>query len=199
MLSRVTTLFDFIWNASDSFFFALFATSFPSRVFHHEGAFLSREIQNETSIYFLWKYQLYLSSVLGLQVTFVSVQWQNQKVFGVDNRITISSGLQAACVPHILSGNDVIIAAETGSGKTHGYLVPLTNKLCATSERSAHDADQLPSKPPAISLVLCPNVMLCEQVVEMANSLCDDHGKPLLKVSSVCGRQVSLFLTMVII
>ncbi|MQL92017.1 hypothetical protein Taro_024633 [Colocasia esculenta] len=99
------------------------------------------------------------------------------------------SVVQAACIPHILSGNDVILAAETGSGKTHGYLVPLFNKLCTISEQSADDTDQVPSKFSGISVVLCPNVMLCEQVVEMANSLCDDLGNPLLKVSSVCGRQ----------
>lgn len=49
---------------------------------------------------------------------------------------------------------------------------------------------------PGVAVVLCPNVMLCEQVVEMANSLCDDQGNHLLKVSAVCGRQVSLFLQM---
>ncbi|CAA6670613.1 unnamed protein product [Spirodela intermedia] len=86
--------------------------------------------------------------------------------------------IQAASIPHILSGNDVVIAAETGSGKTHGYLVPLFQKLLAVSEQSV-----------GVAVVLCPNVMLCEQVVEMANSLCDDQGNRLLKVSSVCGRQ----------
>uniref|UniRef100_A0A1D1Z3G9 ATP-dependent RNA helicase n=1 Tax=Anthurium amnicola TaxID=1678845 RepID=A0A1D1Z3G9_9ARAE len=97
--------------------------------------------------------------------------------------------IQAACIPHIFSGNDVIIAAETGSGKTHGYLVPLFHKLCSLSEQSTDGSDQLPPKPSAFSLVLCPNVMLCKQVVEMANFLCDDQGKPLLKISTVCGQQ----------
>ncbi|PWA46732.1 DNA/RNA helicase, DEAD/DEAH box type, N-terminal [Artemisia annua] len=40
-----------------------------------------------------------------------------------------------------------------------------------------------------MSLVLCPNVMLCEQVVRMANCICDDNGEPLLRVAAVCGRQ----------
>ena len=86
-------------------------------------------------------------------------------------------------MPQILSGNDVIIAAETGSGKTHGYLVPLFEKLLSTSERS----EDL-----AIAVVLCPNVMLCEQVVEMGNSMRDSDGNPLLKISAVCGRQVRI-------
>ncbi|KAJ6689007.1 hypothetical protein OIU85_005425 [Salix viminalis] len=40
-----------------------------------------------------------------------------------------------------------------------------------------------------LSLVLCPNVLLCDQVVRMASGLCDDDGHPLLKVAAVCGRQ----------
>ena len=43
-----------------------------------------------------------------------------------------------------------------------------------------------------MSLVLCPNVMLCEQVVRMANSLCGDNGEPLLRAAAVCGKQVEL-------
>ncbi|KAL7589064.1 hypothetical protein Lser_V15G40399 [Lactuca serriola] len=34
--------------------------------------------------------------------------------------------VQAVSLPPILHGNEVVVAAETGSGKTHGYLVPVT-------------------------------------------------------------------------
>lgn len=101
------------------------------------------------------------------------------------------SGLQAASIPTILSGNDVVVAAETGSGKTHGYLVPLMDKLCgAMGDSSSTLADQETTQHHQLSLVLCPNVMLCDQVVRMANCLCNDDGEPLLKVAAVCGRQV---------
>ncbi|KAL6013561.1 hypothetical protein ACLOJK_004059 [Asimina triloba] len=90
---------------------------------------------------------------------------------------------QAACVPSILSGKDVVVAAETGSGKTHGYLVPLFEKLCApTDPPGISDDTQVCAQPHKLLLVLCPNVMLCEQVVRMANCLCSSHGEPLLKV-----------------
>lgn len=85
----------------------------------------------------------------------------------------------------------MVVAAETGSGKTHGYLVPLFDKQCRTSDNSAETvADRGLSQPYRISLVLCPNVMLCEQVVRMANCLGGDNGEPLLKVAAICGRQV---------
>ena len=84
-----------------------------------------------------------------------------------------------------------MVAAETGSGKTHGYLLPLIDKLCRTPDNSVDTlADQGLSQPHQISLILCPNVMLCEQVVRMANCVCDDSGEPLLTVAAVCGRQV---------
>ncbi|OIT36391.1 PREDICTED: DEAD-box ATP-dependent RNA helicase 22 [Nicotiana attenuata] len=125
-----------------------------------------------------------------------SVSWTSLGVSDTLSRALSSIGLhrpsliQATCIPSILSGADVVVAAETGSGKTHGYLVPLIDKLCQLSDNSGAIADQDVRKHHRLSLVLCPNVMLCEQVVRMANSLCNDSGKPLLGVAAVCGRQV---------
>ncbi|XP_047048177.1 DEAD-box ATP-dependent RNA helicase 22-like [Lolium rigidum] len=96
--------------------------------------------------------------------------------------------VQAACIPHVLSTNDVIVAAETGSGKTHGYLVPLIEKLCSKSSSTVDDDPQnVAAGTDNVVLVLCPNVMLCEQVVFMANSLLDVSGEPLKRAAAVCG------------
>ncbi|KAH0668927.1 hypothetical protein KY289_023420 [Solanum tuberosum] len=125
-----------------------------------------------------------------------SVSWTSLGVSESLSRALSSIGLhrpsliQAACIPSILSGVDVVVAAETGSGKTHGYLVPLIDKLCQISDSSGAIAGQDVRKHNRLSLVLCPNVMLCEQVVRMANSLCNDSGTPLLSIAAVCGRQV---------
>lgn len=98
--------------------------------------------------------------------------------------------VQATCIPHILSGADTVIAAETGSGKTHGYLVPLIDRLGRTPDNSEEAlTDEVLKKSRRVSLVLCPNVMLCEQVVRMANGLCNQTGEPLLSVAASCGRQ----------
>lgn len=91
----------------------------------------------------------------------------------------------------------MVVAAETGSGKTHGYLVPLIDKLCQISDSSGAITGQDARKHNRLSLVLCPNVMLCEQVVRMANSLCNDSGTPLLSIAAVCGRQVSILIVIV--
>ncbi|KAJ4959723.1 hypothetical protein NE237_019633 [Protea cynaroides] len=126
-----------------------------------------------------------------------SVSWKSLGVSDQLSRALSNAGLhkpslvQAACIPCVFSGKDVVVAAETGSGKTYGYLVPLMDKLCSTfgSARDG-DSDQMSSQTQGLSLVLCPNVMLCEQVVRMANSLRDDNGELLLRVASVCGRQL---------
>nr|AKF43356.1 DEA(D/H)-box RNA helicase family protein [Francoa sonchifolia] len=100
------------------------------------------------------------------------------------------SMVQAGCIPSILSGKDVVVAAETGSGKTHGYLVPLIDRLCCAHDDSKNTAtDQELTESRRMSLVLCPNVMLCEQVVRMANVVCGDNGEPLLHVAAICGQQ----------
>ncbi|GJT30271.1 DEAD-box ATP-dependent RNA helicase 22 [Tanacetum coccineum] len=119
-----------------------------------------------------------------------SVTWSSLGVVDQLSRALSSINLnrpsliQAGCVPRILDGNDVVVAAETGSGKTHAYLVPLFHNLLTTTTNDVNE-----ERSHRISLVLCPNVMLCEQVVRMANCICDDNGEPLLRVAAVCGRQ----------
>ncbi|KAL9240917.1 hypothetical protein vseg_015083 [Gypsophila vaccaria] len=124
------------------------------------------------------------------------VSWSS---LGVSERLSQSlfnagfvkpSLIQAACIPSILSGKDTIVAAETGSGKTHGYLVPLLEKLLCALDNSDNEAPYRgKSFSPQLSLILCPNVMLCEQVVRMANLLCNDAGEPLFVAAALCGKQ----------
>ncbi|XP_030449572.1 DEAD-box ATP-dependent RNA helicase 22 [Syzygium oleosum] len=126
--------------------------------------------------------------------TFYAGEGVSWKSLGVSDRLSRAlsdagigrpSLVQASSVPSILSGKDVIIAAETGSGKTHSYLVPLIDRLCDAHDVGAGEESILHSK---TLLVLCPNVMLCEQVVRMASDLFGEDGEPLLRVAAVCGR-----------
>lgn len=87
----------------------------------------------------------------------------------------------------------MVVAAETGSGKTHGYLVPLIDKLGTVSDPPENELTHDALQNQEMILVLCPNVMLCEQAVAMANSLLDQSGKQLVKVAAVCGQKVDFF------
>lgn len=125
-----------------------------------------------------------------------AVSWASlgvsEKLYGSlsDGGFPRPSLIQAACIPSILSGKDTVVAAETGSGKTHGYLVPLMEKLLNPLSSSENETPiQGKSYPSQLSLVLCPNVMLCEQVVRMANCLRGGNGEPLLRAAAVCGKQ----------
>ncbi|KAI8528392.1 hypothetical protein RHMOL_Rhmol12G0145400 [Rhododendron molle] len=107
-----------------------------------------------------------------------SISWTS---LGVSDRLSQAlnnvgldrpSLVQASCIPCILSGNDVVVAAETGSGKTHGYLVPLMEKLCTIPDNSMNSAvDGEMKLPHRLSLVLCPNVMLCSEQEKKENKL----------------------------
>ncbi|XP_070671265.1 DEAD-box ATP-dependent RNA helicase 22-like isoform X2 [Malus domestica] len=127
-----------------------------------------------------------------------SISWTSLGVSDKVSQALYNAGLgqpslvQAASIPSVLSGKDVVVAAETGSGKTHSFLVPLIDKLCNEHHEFANVAssDQGMSQPRQVSLVLCPNVTLADQVVRMANGLCGENGEPLLSVVSLCGRQV---------
>ena len=64
----------------------------------------------------------------------------------------------------------MVVAAETGSGKTHAYLIPLIEKLYNLSDGREGFASDEELK---LSLVFCHNVLLCEQLVQMACGLLD--------------------------
>lgn len=126
-----------------------------------------------------------------------NVSWTSLGLSDTISRALSNIGLdrpslvQASSVPSVLSGKDVVIAAETGSGKTYSYLVPLIDKLRDTQEDSLHAVSdqEVTSMLQKVLLVLCPNVQLCEQVVRMANSLCRDDGETIVSVAAICGRQ----------
>ena len=67
------------------------------------------------------------------------------------------SPIQAACIPYLLAGNDVLGEAQTGTGKTGAFALPLLEKLDLASSR------------PQI-LVLTPTRELAIQVAEAFQS-----------------------------
>ena len=69
--------------------------------------------------------------------------------------------IQAATIPQALRGENVAGMAETGSGKTGAYLIPVIQRLL-TNE-----------KPRKYAVVLAPTRELVQQIAEVAAKLCE--------------------------
>jgi ATP-dependent RNA helicase RhlE len=87
-------------------------------------------------------------------------------------RFTTPTPVQAAAIPHALEGKDVLATAQTGTGKTLAFLIPILEKLLKRTS-------------PGISaLVLVPTRELAMQVVDQYNAL---RGKQLSPAALVVG------------
>src|ERR1700684_1952936 len=87
-------------------------------------------------------------------------------------RFTIPTPVQAAVIPEALAGKDVLATAQTGTGKTLAFLIPIIEHL-------------LQSEAVGIAaLVLVPTRELAMQVVDQYNAL---RGKQLSAAALVVG------------
>ena len=90
--------------------------------------------------------------------------------FGLDARIqralldqgyTIPTPIQAQAIPIVLQGRDVMGAAQTGTGKTAGFSLPIIQLLLAHANPSMS-----PARHPVRALILTPTRELAVQVAE---------------------------------
>lgn len=110
-------------------------------------------------------------------------------------------------MPPLLAGSDVVLAAETGSGKTLTYLAPLATLLLrgrqpgAPKPAAGADSGDAGSGDGAegaaavaadrrrpLALVLVPNTALAAQVIAAADALRGADGGPLLRTVTVSSR-----------
>src|ERR1700693_2051583 len=85
---------------------------------------------------------------------------------------SIPTPVQAAAIPQALAGKDVLATAQTGTGKTLAFLIPIMEQM-------------LQKVTPGITaLVLVPTRALAMQVVDQYNAL---RGKQLLPAALVVG------------
>jgi superfamily II DNA/RNA helicase len=69
--------------------------------------------------------------------------------------------IQAEAIPIVLQGRDVMGAAQTGTGKTAGFSLPIIQRLLANANTSAS-----PARHPVRALILTPTRELADQVAE---------------------------------
>jgi superfamily II DNA/RNA helicase len=75
---------------------------------------------------------------------------------------TTPTPIQQQAIPPVLAGRDLMAAAQTGTGKTAGFAIPLLQRLTMEGERAAPHAVRC--------LVLVPTRELAEQVYESFRS-----------------------------
>ncbi|PRC92807.1 DEAD/DEAH box helicase [Solimicrobium silvestre] len=75
--------------------------------------------------------------------------------------------IQAAAIPVVLEGRDVMGAAQTGTGKTAGFSLPIIQLLLAHANASAS-----PARHPVRALILTPTRELADQVAENVKAYC---------------------------
>ncbi len=69
--------------------------------------------------------------------------------------------IQAQAIPIVLQGRDVMGAAQTGTGKTAGFSLPIIQQLLAQANTSAS-----PARHPVRALILTPTRELADQVAD---------------------------------
>src|SRR4051794_28014218 len=74
---------------------------------------------------------------------------------------TIPTPIQAQAIPVILAGRDVMGGAQTGTGKTAGFALPILQKLAPSANTSPS-----PARHPVRALILTPTRELAVQVEE---------------------------------
>jgi ATP-dependent RNA helicase RhlE len=87
-------------------------------------------------------------------------------------RFSTPTPVQAAAIPHTLEGKDVLATAQTGTGKTLAFLIPVMERLLRRTS------------PGIAALVLVPTRELAMQVVDQYNAL---RGKQLSPAALVVG------------
>ncbi|XP_042266967.1 probable ATP-dependent RNA helicase DDX28 [Thunnus albacares] len=113
-------------------------------------------------------------------VTFDNLRICKELVETLDNiNITKPTTVQLQTIPKVMRGHNILCAAETGSGKTLSYLLPVVHKLQAEKA-----SDMYGESAKIRTVVLVPSRELAEQVAAVSRTVCAPFG---LQTSTVGG------------
>ncbi len=76
---------------------------------------------------------------------------------------TEATAVQSEAIPAVLTGADLLVSSQTGSGKTAAFVLPSLQKLRVASARPGHGPRML---------VLCPTRELAMQVQKATHGYC---------------------------
>src|SRR5437867_2553015 len=87
-----------------------------------------------------------------------------------DLGFTETRPIQSAVIPLALAGHDLIACAETGTGKTAAFVVPMVQWLIARSAATS-ETDSAASAPRSLALILAPTRELAVQIEDEIHGL----------------------------
>ncbi|MBL8539467.1 MAG: DEAD/DEAH box helicase [Betaproteobacteria bacterium] len=96
-----------------------------------------------------------------------------------DQGYTEPTPIQSKCIPLVLEGRDVLAGAQTGTGKTAGFTLPLLQRLATRVNTSAS-----PAHHPIRALILAPTRELAAQVEDSVR-VYGRHQR--IRTATVCG------------
>ena len=94
-----------------------------------------------------------------------------------DHGYTVPTPIQAQAIPAVLAGGDLLAGAQTGTGKTAGFTLPILHRLSTAAGAPVNSASQRPIR----ALILTPTRELAAQVEESVRT----YGKYLKLTSTV--------------
>lgn len=94
-----------------------------------------------------------------------------------DHGYTTPTPIQSQAIPAVLAGGDLLAGAQTGTGKTAGFTLPILHRLSTNASAPANAAAQRPIR----ALILTPTRELAAQVEESVRT----YGKYLKLTSTV--------------
>ncbi|XP_010728870.3 putative ATP-dependent RNA helicase DDX28 [Larimichthys crocea] len=107
------------------------------------------------------------------QASFSNLRICKELVEALDKmNITHPTTVQLQTIPKVMKGQNIVCAAETGSGKTLSYLLPVVHRLQADKESETYDEGAHKIR----AVVLVPSRELAEQVAAVSRTLCAPFG-----------------------
>lgn len=115
-------------------------------------------------------------------MSFESLGLSNQLLFKLrENQFSNPTPIQKMAIPEILAGKDVLGIAQTGSGKTIAYALPLLQRLEGTVSENRH----------ITALVLVPTRELAAQVSDVFIPYSKSLEKPLITMAVYGGASIN--------
>ena len=98
------------------------------------------------------------------------------------SRYTIPTVIQEHAIPIILAGRDIMGCAQTGSGKTAAFLIPIIERLLVVGATAEQTVDQAGICYPEV-VVMSPTRELAMQIKDEARKFCSGS-----RQQEQCGR-----------